>query len=564
MIQNKHKPKLSVFAIGIILSISAVIFALASSEKDNKPAYYQNDYNFHFELKRLAPPKLAWDWYPNGLTRKTLLKKVKRGIKKTGYIAQGEVWEGIIHITGDLTVAPDANITVKPGTIVFVSALSDDQHKGGRKNAKPDPMNPKKPPNTFEYCQNRISIEFKGGFFAKGTKENPIIITSDSKHPTSDDWLALGVSGRSKFEWALIEFCRIFSPGNMPSMKLSKCIVRNMLESFLVGESCESSGFVISNNGKIEKSYIYNIGQGLQIRWGKMKFKNNIIFMRPDQELFNFPSYEYGGISNDFPTQLELKYNYIEAGPYVYYDDYVMGNYIEYIEPDTLTFFGFDTNSSKIIRNTIYYPSSALNEENPHPPIRIYHSGRQFYDNNLLVHRTRNLLGVFGEQELKKWESPCHYEAAKLFPMSEPEIFSAKNNYWGSSDETSIVSRFRQKNITYDIKPIHNTIVKNAFPKWKKFSWLDINQNTIPPIAIAVRHNIALTNEQTSFSGSQSYDPDGEIAEYFWIFEDWETSSEANPTYTFAQPGIYRVGLIVRDNDYKWSENISYLEVIVQ
>jgi len=51
------------------------------------------------------------------------------------------------------------------------------------------------------------------------------------------------------------------------------------------------------------------------------------------------------------------------------------------------------------------------------------------------------------------------------------------------------------------------------------------------------------------FDGTDSYDEDGEVVEYFWeIIELDLTFDEAEFTYTFAEPGQYEVVLVVEDN----------------
>lgn len=52
-----------------------------------------------------------------------------------------------------------------------------------------------------------------------------------------------------------------------------------------------------------------------------------------------------------------------------------------------------------------------------------------------------------------------------------------------------------------------------------------------------------------NFDAAQSFDPDGELVEYQWVFESGEFSSEAQPQYTFTSSGKYPVSLTVTDND---------------
>ncbi len=52
-----------------------------------------------------------------------------------------------------------------------------------------------------------------------------------------------------------------------------------------------------------------------------------------------------------------------------------------------------------------------------------------------------------------------------------------------------------------------------------------------------------------AFSSAGSTDSDGTITTYAWTFGDGGTSSAANPSYTYADPGTYTVTLTVTDND---------------
>ncbi|MFI7589619.1 PKD domain-containing protein [Spongisporangium articulatum] len=56
------------------------------------------------------------------------------------------------------------------------------------------------------------------------------------------------------------------------------------------------------------------------------------------------------------------------------------------------------------------------------------------------------------------------------------------------------------------------------------------------------------TNLACSFSSAGSSDPDGTIASYAWAFGDGTTSTQANPSRTYAAPGTYTVSLTVTDD----------------
>ncbi|MCB0730210.1 MAG: PKD domain-containing protein [Ignavibacteriae bacterium] len=72
------------------------------------------------------------------------------------------------------------------------------------------------------------------------------------------------------------------------------------------------------------------------------------------------------------------------------------------------------------------------------------------------------------------------------------------------------------------------------------------NQN---PTAIAtVSKNQASVNESITFDGSQSYDNDGQISNYFWEFGDGSTSTQQTATHSYSQANTYTYSLTVTDN----------------
>ncbi|MEP2238632.1 MAG: PKD domain-containing protein [Maribacter sp.] len=81
------------------------------------------------------------------------------------------------------------------------------------------------------------------------------------------------------------------------------------------------------------------------------------------------------------------------------------------------------------------------------------------------------------------------------------------------------------------------------------------------PVAVATSN--IMTGEaalEVQFTGDQSTDDIG-IDSYLWTFESGETSTEVNPTYTFATEGTYEVTLLVTDAG--GLEDITTVEIIV-
>ena len=68
------------------------------------------------------------------------------------------------------------------------------------------------------------------------------------------------------------------------------------------------------------------------------------------------------------------------------------------------------------------------------------------------------------------------------------------------------------------------------------------------PIADAGPDKITEPNKPILFDGSNSVDPDGEIAEFHWDFGDGSTSNKKSVEHTYSTPGSYNVSLTVKDN----------------
>jgi PKD repeat protein len=77
--------------------------------------------------------------------------------------------------------------------------------------------------------------------------------------------------------------------------------------------------------------------------------------------------------------------------------------------------------------------------------------------------------------------------------------------------------------------------------------------------ASPTRGSIPLT---VQFSAAGSYDPDGQIAQWKWDFDDGETGTGAIVSHRFSEPGTYVVELSVRDNRRTTSMATVSIEVL--
>ncbi len=85
--------------------------------------------------------------------------------------------------------------------------------------------------------------------------------------------------------------------------------------------------------------------------------------------------------------------------------------------------------------------------------------------------------------------------------------------------------------------------------------------NQLPIAVIDVLTQNLFTNEQIDFSGSRSFDVDGEIVDYSWIFGDGNIGNGINTQHTYNMPGLYFVSLIVTDNSGDSDIRIILIEV---
>jgi len=70
----------------------------------------------------------------------------------------------------------------------------------------------------------------------------------------------------------------------------------------------------------------------------------------------------------------------------------------------------------------------------------------------------------------------------------------------------------------------------------------------IAPVADAGPYQVVTVNEQVHFDGSGSYDLDGTIVHYYWVFGDGATGSGVAPTHTYTQAGTYSIALFITDD----------------
>ncbi len=112
-------------------------------------------------------------------------------------IDKDTVWEGRVHVTGDVLVKEGATLTVMPGTVVRFDTIAPKLDKDGGRNmfSTDSPYFP------------GAEIIVKGRIYAVGTADEPITFTSADKAAKPGSWGAISLLGS---RGDIIEFCRIY------------------------------------------------------------------------------------------------------------------------------------------------------------------------------------------------------------------------------------------------------------------------------------------------------------------------------------------------------------------
>ena len=110
-------------------------------------------------------------------------------------------------------------------------------------------------------------------------------------------------------------------------------------------------------------------------------------------------------------------------------------------------------------------------------------------------------------------------------------VAAAKKGYESGSIGVTVTATFVPFYIRVTVNPTPTYVQVNAYP---------IARTNGPYTAEA--------SDPISFSSAGSSDPDGSITRYEWSFGDGNSSTAANPTYAYKDPGTYTVRLTVTDN----------------
>ena len=96
-------------------------------------------------------------------------------------------WAEDVYLTGDVTIAPNATLTISPGVTVFLAAHQDDQMAG--------------------YWEDKVELHVFGTLIAEGTAESPITFITDGDQAKAGDWG--GINIRKNSTESILSYCTV-------------------------------------------------------------------------------------------------------------------------------------------------------------------------------------------------------------------------------------------------------------------------------------------------------------------------------------------------------------------
>lgn len=174
-------------------------------------------------------------------------------------------------------------------------------------------------------------------------------------------------------------------------------------------------------------------------------------------------------------------------------------------------------------------------------------------------------------------------EANKVFKRSSGELPDFDMDYWLEAGDGVFTITFDIPNnepiqrLTFTRFPTPTSVLVNNQEWWKTNTNYQVDSGEITisnlptgsttviiyfkeankvPIASFTTNpaQYAGVNEQVSFDGSGSSDPDGAIDSWTWDFGDGGSGSGVTSTHKYSKPGTYRVRLTVRDDAVPFAE----------
>lgn len=147
-------------------------------------------------------------------------------------------------------------------------------------------------------------------------------------------------------------------------------------------------------------------------------------------------------------------------------------------------------------------------------------------DNNVsTTASTHAIIGAGGECTLPTWDSSTVYHDGDRVQYKQV-VYEA--NWWTKGQDPAAHS--------------------DQWMVWTRLEQCDTSSNQ-PPTAKIDASSSGMVGQALTFTGSQSTDSDGQIAQVLWRFGDGRSSDQLNATHSYASTGNYTVQLTVTDDD---------------
>jgi len=443
-------------------------------------------------------------------------------------------------IDGDITVPAGATLTIDPGVEVLF--------------------------------QSWYSLTVNGTLIADGTESAPIVFGGG--HPTAG-WLGVrfvGASDSSSLTYAIVENGRatgadpfnkgggIYIDGSSPT--ISHSTIRNNL--------AKSSGggiyFTNSNATLIANTIINNQagqggtsnGGGLSIWYSNPTLTDNVIsgnsvyisggyttpsgyggglFLRSSNATLT------GNLISDNHVNAALNSNARGAGLYLYYgspnfvNNTITGNTIEntstgvYAVKEGGGIYSYYSNS--VFVNTILWDDA---------PQEIFANG------NTATFAYSDVQG--GQSNIITNNATINWEQGNI--SNDPRFVDPASGDFSLQSNSQAIdagTAFFEWNGT-TIVDLSSSGYNGTAPDMGAFEFGTSGSPNQPPVAVAsVTPDHGSAPLTVQFSSADSYDPDGTISATSWDFGDGSNSTEANPSHTYIDVGMYQATLTVTDND---------------
>lgn len=174
-------------------------------------------------------------------------KSFGMAVYKDEKINTSKVWEGEVSIYGKIVITQNATLTIKPGTKIFFNKV--DQDNDG---------------------ESETTIIVNGNIIAEGTKELPILFSSNEVNKDWGDWKEIQINHAKnfKFLYSIFEFSEYGLHIHFSHGIIKNCIFRKNGDATRLG------------NSKIEFTnnlFEHNNGKALNFTNCNLIFKNNTV-----------------------------------------------------------------------------------------------------------------------------------------------------------------------------------------------------------------------------------------------------------------------------------------------